>query len=175
MPRTTSAAQLASTEICRGLSAAEIEALYLVSEDVVLGAGQVLFPEGSPGEAAFVVLTGEVEVLKKDKAGQERSLARLGSGAVLGEMSLIRPDAKRSAAARTTAACTFLKVPGPAFQGLLTQGNVGALKVVHNFARVLSKRLAAVDERVVELLGRTDGGKREELGDFQKLLTNWSF
>ncbi len=174
MPRTSSASQLAPSEICRGLTSAEIDTIYQLTEDVSLGAGQVLFAEGSAGDAAFVIVRGDVEVVKKDRTGHERLLARLGPGAVLGEMSLIR-DATRSAGTRTTTAANLLRLPAPPFHALIGQGNVAVLKVIHNFARVLSKRLVAVDDRVLELLGKADGGKHEELGDFQKLLTDWSF
>jgi CRP-like cAMP-binding protein len=174
MARTTTVQSLANTDLCRGLSEAEARVIFHLSEEVPLEAGQVLFKEGDKGDAVFVVVSGEVEVLKRSQAGQERTLAKLSPGAVVGEMSLIS-SSPRSASARASSAAMLLRIPSPAFQGLVNAGSVAALKMVHNFAQVLSKRLAAVDERLINLMGEASGERHEQLSDFQKLLNNWSF
>jgi CRP/FNR family transcriptional regulator/CRP/FNR family cyclic AMP-dependent transcriptional regulator len=175
MSRTTSAQVLAKTDICRGLTDGEAQTIFNLSEEVVLPPNQAVFTEGGSGDAVFIVVVGEVEVLKRDHAGNDRSLAKVGPGAVIGEMSLINGRTLRSATARTLSATTLLKIPSDAFHKLLTDSSVAALKMVHNFAQVMSKRLALVDERVVNLLQQAEGGRHEELGDFQKLLNKWSF
>jgi CRP-like cAMP-binding protein len=51
--------------------------------------GTVLIREGEPGKGLFVVLLGEVEVLKTEANGEERAVARLGTGELFGEMALL--------------------------------------------------------------------------------------
>jgi cAMP-dependent protein kinase regulator len=51
--------------------------------------GTVLIREGEPGKGLFVILLGEVEVLKSDPSGGDRPVARLGTGELFGEMALL--------------------------------------------------------------------------------------
>ena len=67
--------------------------------------GQVIFREGQDASYACIVNNGQVEVLK-EVDGQQVPLARLGKGAVFGEMALISQD-RRTA---TVVAATFTEV-----------------------------------------------------------------
>ena len=57
-------------------------------EEVTLSSGQELFAEGSPGDRAYVVTKGELEVVKAS-TGREVLLNVLGPGEVVGEMALL--------------------------------------------------------------------------------------
>ncbi|HEX6383737.1 MAG TPA: cyclic nucleotide-binding domain-containing protein, partial [Anaerolineae bacterium] len=57
-------------------------------EEVRLPAGDFLFAEGSPGDRAFVIKEGLVEIIKFS-GGREVLLAVRGSGDVIGEMSVL--------------------------------------------------------------------------------------
>lgn len=72
---------------------------------VRLKAGEVLFRQGDPGDCAYFIQTGEVEVLRGD-AGQEAIVARLGPGQYFGEMALLSNE-PRNATIRAAAACTL--------------------------------------------------------------------
>ncbi len=54
-----------------------------------LGAGTVVFKEGESGRELFVILDGEVEVLRRSKRGHETRVAILGPGDWFGEMSIL--------------------------------------------------------------------------------------
>ena len=54
----------------------------------VLQAGEVLFKEGDPGDCAFVIESGQLEVSRVDD-GVNQVLALLGPGEMIGEMSLL--------------------------------------------------------------------------------------
>jgi CRP-like cAMP-binding protein len=175
MPSSVSVKALAEVEIFRNLSQAEVQTIHDLVQEVTVGATQFLFREGERGDGLFILVTGEIEVLKRDRSGHERSLATVGNGAVLGEMSLINGSALRSASARTLRSSLVLKIATERFQDLLARDSVAALKMVHNFALVMSRRLAMVNEKLVDLLQKTDHGQKEELGEFQKVLQDWSF
>lgn len=70
------------------------------SHDVAVGTA--IIHQGEEGAGLFVVLSGEVEVTKADDDGTVTPLATLRSGAVFGEMSLVRggPTAATVTAAR---------------------------------------------------------------------------
>lgn len=67
-------------------------------EEMDLPAGETLFDEGSPGDRAYIIQSGELEVVKAT-SGRDVLLAVRGPGDVIGEMSLIE-DVPRTATVR---------------------------------------------------------------------------
>jgi CRP/FNR family transcriptional regulator, cyclic AMP receptor protein len=165
--------QLIQIPIFRGLTESEAGGLLEIAEETKLSKGKMLFEEGDPGDAMYVVLEGNVEVLKKDRGGVQQQLAKMGDGSVLGEMSLVVGQSARSASVLAVTDLKLLKMPTQRFSKLVRTDNVGALKVVHNLAQVLSRRLQLMDEKLVDLMDKSK--RREELAEFQKILSNWSF
>ncbi len=78
-----------------------------------LAAGEWIFREGDPGDCAFVIESGMVEITH-EREGTLETLAHLGPGELLGEMALIDGRA-RSASAR---AATELRVRTVTFEHL---------------------------------------------------------
>src|SRR5258706_9158565 len=117
-------AALKAMDLCRTLSAAELEAIAAIVETRNIDAGKDLFREGDPGDGLFLVISGEINVTKRAPAG-EHALARLGSGGVLGEMSLVTADA-RSATGRALVDSRVLQMPASGFRALLAADSVAA-------------------------------------------------
>ena len=65
--------------------------------EVEFAAGDEIFAEGDPAEDAFVIDSGEVDIVK-EVDGEPVVLARLGAGEIFGEMGLV-DDKPRSATA----------------------------------------------------------------------------
>ena len=159
--------KLVQIPIFGGLTVGEAAEFFEVAQEASVGKGVTLFREGDDGDALIVILEGEVAVTRK---GVE--LARLGKHTVLGEMSLMGEGEVRSATATTLTDVKVLNVPSKRVQKMLKADHVAALKVVANLAQVMSKRLAAINERLVSMSG---GKKKEELADFGRILTTWQF
>src|SRR5438445_132251 len=70
------------------LAAPALRALVSAFEVRLFDKGDKIIEEGTPGAEAFVLARGELEVFR-DQAGEPLLLARLGSGAVFGEMALL--------------------------------------------------------------------------------------
>lgn len=171
---------LSGWALCRRLAAAELEAIAAIAERLDFAAGGELFREGQSGDGVYLLVAGEVEVSKRTRSG-ERPLARLGAGAVLGEMSLLTAE-PRSASARAIAPTEVLRLPAPRFRAMLEEGSGAALKIVAGIAEVLAHRLAATNAKLVELSERLDGagaddpGARDErLAELHRSLQVWSF
>jgi len=60
--------------------------------------GQIIFQQGDPGNCAYFVQEGEVEVVREEK-GAQQVIAKLSKGQYFGEMALIS-DAPRNATVR---------------------------------------------------------------------------
>jgi len=67
------------------------------------GGDDLIFEEGDSGDMAYLIISGEVEIFRKS-GNQERVLATLGRGEIIGEMSLI-DNAPRVAFARAMSKC----------------------------------------------------------------------
>jgi CRP-like cAMP-binding protein len=98
---------LAQVEACR------LRLLAVTSDRLELAPGEVLFRQGDPGEAAFAILAGQVEVAAP---GQEPRT--VGPGALIGERALLceRPHA---ATAIACGAAEALRIDRAAFSALL--------------------------------------------------------
>ncbi len=70
------------------------EQVWAKGESIALKAGEMLFEEGSYGQKMYVILSGRVEIFKKDK-----TVAFRGPMEFLGEISLVEPK-PRSAGIR---------------------------------------------------------------------------
>ena len=82
-----------------------------------VGAGEYLFRQGDPGDEAYLVLSGEIEVLLSEN-GKERLLSVLKRGDVVGEMALLS-NQPRVATARVKTPATLVVIPAESFQARL--------------------------------------------------------
>lgn len=85
------------------LEAPALTALFRTLEEVTVDTGHVLIEEGAPGNEAYVVARGELQVQRqgRESGAPPVALARLGSGALFGEMALL----SRSPRAASVVAC----------------------------------------------------------------------
>lgn len=175
------AAALKAMALCRSLSATELEAIAAIVETRNVAAGKDLFREGDAGDGLFLVISGEINVTKLAPGG-EHLLARLGPGSVLGEMSLVTADA-RSATGRATVDTKVLHMPAAGFRALLATDSVAAHKVVAAIAELLARRLATMNDVVLELSSKAGipAADVPALGQTQKMIALhrkmqvWSF
>jgi CRP/FNR family cyclic AMP-dependent transcriptional regulator len=175
------AAALKAMDLCRTLSAAELDAIAAIVEARNVATGKDLFREGDPGDGLFLVISGEINVTKHAPSG-ELTLARLGPGGVLGEMSLVTADA-RSATGRALADTRVLHMPAAGFRALLAADSVAAHKVLAAIAEVLARRLATMNSVVLELSAKAGISAADvpALGQTQKMIALhrkmqiWSF
>jgi CRP/FNR family cyclic AMP-dependent transcriptional regulator len=173
-------AALRRMALCSALSAAELDVIAAIVEKRDVAAGKELFREGEPGDGLYLLVTGEINVIKLGKDG-EHLLAKLGPGAVLGEMSLITSDA-RSATGRALAQSSVLRLPAAEFRALLESGSVAALKIAAAIAGVLARRLATMNSLVLGLAAqagssapRSSSLNTQDLRELHRTLQVWSF
>ena len=79
--------------------------------------GQLIMRQGDTGVGAFIIRSGKVDVIQ-DRDGKEVTIASLGPGDVVGEMSLL-DEFPRSASVRATEPTTALGIQRWHFRGIL--------------------------------------------------------
>ncbi|MCE7939674.1 hypothetical protein DCC79_10475 [bacterium] len=117
-------------------------------------AGDVIFEEGDPGNAVFLIGDGEVKIAVKSPTDRDITLALLGPGDAFGELSLL-DNSPRSATATATAPTTLLVVHRRDFMSLVESDMTalrGLLSALSRIIRNMNQRLA--DIAMLDVHGR---------------------
>src|SRR5262245_60697604 len=91
---------LARLPLFAALPANELEALAASLREIIFPAGAHLVHEGERGDQAYLILEGQLEVVKAVGTPDEREVGLRGPGEYIGEMSLFNPDGQRTASVR---------------------------------------------------------------------------
>jgi len=132
------------------LSPPELEMLAELSRPRRFARGQPIVEEGELGDSLYVLVSGEVEVLRRD-GSEDKTLARLEPPEFFGEMSLIDRE-QRSATVRAASEVTALQLTAQNFTTFRKQSRDGFTFVVINIARTLSSRLREANARLAARL-----------------------
>jgi hypothetical protein len=136
---------LRKIQIFEGLSVSELAAVASVTEEVVYAPGQIVIQEGDTGDTMYLILAGEVSVLKRQEGAEdpEIELDRIGAGDYFGEMALFE-DILRSATIRTEAESQLLVLHKREFTEIVREYPQIALHI----CKVLGARLRKLHEKV---------------------------
>ena len=156
--------ELRRVPLLADLSEEDLDQLYRMAETVSIPAGERVFEEGSPGDALYVVLDGELEVSKR-QSGQDVVLAVRRAGEFIGEMSLLE-QAPRSASVRTLRESRLLMIDQAAFETLLSCSPSAHLTML----RTVTSRLRSTESMLVQsekmaALGTLAAGLAHELNN----------
>lgn len=135
-----------------GLGDEELETFVGGLAELQPDPGTVIFEEGKTGRELFVILDGEVEILRQSKRGLEARVAVLGPGDWFGEMSIL-DVLPRSATARVIAPARLLRLTALELDALYRRDVRSYSLVVLNIAREMSRRLRVADGLLAELVG----------------------
>lgn len=106
--------------------------------------GETVFREGDPAREMYVVLDGEMEVLKKSRRGRDTRVAILGPHDCFGEMSIIDMQ-PRSATVRALGSTRLLRISTEEMDALYRHDLKSYALIVLNIARDMSRRLRVTD------------------------------
>ncbi len=108
-------------------------------------AGAPIFRQGDPGDAAYIVQSGAIEIWLTDD-GEKKVLGTIKAGGIFGEMSLIDNTA-RMASATAVEASTCIVIPDRLFQEKISQADsfiVALLRIFCSNIRSMKESGAAV-------------------------------
>lgn len=107
-------------------------------------AGTTVFREGETARDMFVLINGEMEVLKKSERDIDARVAMLGPGDWFGEMSILDVQ-PRSATVRALAPSRMVRITAADLDALYRFDVKAYAIIVLNLARELSRRLRVAD------------------------------
>lgn len=136
---------LRSMDIFEELPLEDIERIAGLLTEAKYPAGTVLFNQGDPGDAMYIVTGGRIKLYTVDASGVERVLTHFGDGDFFGEMALLTGQA-RSASAMAAEDSRVLVLTKEAFDAFVATNPV----VMREMLKVVSKRQTATAKKVVE-------------------------
>ncbi len=142
---------LSGSTLFEMLSSQELEFIAELSRPRRFSAGQVIFEEGELGDSLFVIGSGEVEIVRRDAAGEPKVIAVLAAPQFFGEMSLIDKE-YRSATVRARSEAELLHLTAENLTTFRKQHRDGFTFLVINIARVISRRLREANTRLAARL-----------------------
>jgi signal transduction histidine kinase len=155
---------LRKSPLLMGLSDEELQRLMDMAEPVSLRTGDVLMRQGDPGDAAYVVIQGELEVQKQ--SGQSMIKIDVRSpGDVVGEMALLSRATRTATVVAKTDGET-LRIPPEAFEALLESSSTAAMAVLRwVMARLTQNESLLHQQEKMAALGTLSAGLAHELNN----------
>lgn len=137
---------LEKVEMFAHLTVGELQKIAQITETDTYTDEEFLFRQGDPGNYAYIIVSGEVEIFFESERGRFRRLTTLGEGTCFGEMALLDGD-PRSAGARTLSDCVLSRISRNDFIRILHQYPAIALGIITQ----LSLRIRDMNGKVTKL------------------------
>jgi len=151
MASSLSAPQLRTLGLFAALSDEALDLLAGTLSVRRVTAGQVVFREGDEARELFIILEGEVEVVKTTPRGTQVRLSRMSAGQWFGDMSLLDVQ-RRFASVRAATDSNLLVLTSGDLDALYRREMKSYALLLLNLARETSRRLRAVDELVFDMV-----------------------
>ena len=167
----------------RSLNAEQIAAFATHLEEVRLPPGAILFRQGDAGDSIYLLLSGQMLIKLGAAAQDDRTLATLGPGAILGEISPL-VNMPRTASAIADADSRLWRISTCDFHDALRHGDAWAMSFLLATAQVLGRRVIAMNEELVKLsaelrLNLAQPQIRKAVAEIEqlrkRLTTEWTF
>ena len=136
------------------VEASKLKLLAFTSERIAFESGQVLFRQGDAGDAAYIIIEGEAEVLVSGASGPIQ-VAVLGRNEIVGEIAILC-DVPRTATIRALQRLVCLRISKDLFLRLINEFPQIAVAVV----RELASRVEAGNQKLRTALAEIETLRR---------------
>jgi CRP-like cAMP-binding protein len=134
---------LRGIDIFESLSVSELAATVSVVEEIDCTPGEIIIQEGTVGDTMYLVIKGEVSVIKDLGEINEIEIDRIKAGDYFGEMALFE-DAVRSVSIRIEEPSRFMVLHKQEFKELVREYPQIALEI----CKVLSSRIRNLHTKI---------------------------
>jgi CRP/FNR family transcriptional regulator, cyclic AMP receptor protein len=154
MPLSLNEELLGRTLLFEGLTPRELATVRALLRRTTIPARTLLMSVDQPGDAAYVILSGTVKIHVEQPSGGDVILAILGTGEVIGEMSLVERLGV-SANVMALEDSDLAVMDRVAFQAALRDIPL----LAHNLNRILSRRLRLANAHIQSLASQKIPGR----------------
>jgi len=133
----------------RNVDQKQLRVVAMMGEARTYRGGERLFEKGDDGDAAYIVVNGEVEVLVPSD-GSEQSVATLGKGELFGEMAVLCDQSRTTAIAAKTD-LEVLRLDRDVVLNLMREFPAITLELVRILGRRLERTTRELSQALAEL------------------------
>jgi CRP/FNR family cyclic AMP-dependent transcriptional regulator len=135
------------------LTAAEIEEIASISEELVYRFGEQIFDENSREDELYVIAKGAVDILvdpnlvdpQTSDAGPVETIIRLQRGQSFGELALVDRGSRSASAQAASEETLLISIPREALIDLCDKNPILGYRLFRNLAADLSMKLRKTD------------------------------
>lgn len=136
---------LRQADVFSGLPEAELRKIARILRERRVPQNHVLFRQGDVADALYVIIAGRIRISITGPLGEEKVLAFLGVGDIVGEMGLLSGE-PRSATALASTAALVLQLRKQDFDALLASN----VRLMRQLTRVVARRGEKIRQRAFE-------------------------
>jgi CRP/FNR family transcriptional regulator, cyclic AMP receptor protein len=114
---------------------ARLKLLAFMSERIGFDDGQLLCRQGDPGDAAYLIIEGDVDIVLEGPAGP-LTVATLGANDIVGEMAILC-DVPRNATVRAKGRVVALRISKDPFMRMVREFPTMAVSIMRELAHRL--------------------------------------
>ena len=122
----------------------KLKLLAFASDRLTFAAGQELFHQGDPGDAAYIIIDGEADVTIDTPAG-EISVAKVGKNDLIGEIAILC-DVPRTATIKALTEVTTLAISKDLFFQMVREFPDMAVEIMRELAHRLERTTSQLRE-----------------------------
>ena len=132
---------LKSAELFRDLTDEQLAQIELISKKEVYAKGDVICEQGDPGDAMYVISSGQVEISVRDTQGNTYSALYLGAGQLVGEFALVDEGPRSASVIGIDGETVVYTIPNEQFTDLCVKDTAIGYIMMRNIAQDLSFKL----------------------------------
>ncbi len=140
--------RLGSSPLFGAIPGAQLDLFAANAGQLSLAPSEVVFKEGDPADALYVVASGRLGVFKATRGGGEKELALLGTDDFFGEMGIIDMQ-PRAATVRALEPTELWRWDHNALREVQQASLKAYTLLIMNIARELSRRLRRADRMII--------------------------
>jgi CRP-like cAMP-binding protein len=134
-----------------GVAPAKLKLLAFASDRVSYRPGEILFRQGDPGDAAYVVLEGTADILAEVNGGMIK-VAEVADNSIVGEIAILC-DVSRTATVKASAPLEALRIRKDDFLKLLADYPDAMFEILRSLAQRLTRTTAELTEARAHIKG----------------------
>jgi CRP/FNR family transcriptional regulator, cyclic AMP receptor protein len=140
---------LRNIPLFKKIEPAKLKLLAFTSEHLEFVAGETLFKQGDVGDAAYILLEGDADVMVDTPKGEMR-VATLGQNDIVGEIAILC-DVPRTATIIAKTRLVTLRVSKDGFFNLVTQFPTVGVEIMHELASRLHQTTQQLGDATAKL------------------------
>jgi len=132
---------LKGVELFRDLSEDQLDQISKISKKEAYSKGDIICKQGDPGDAMYVISSGQVEINVSDNKGNAYSALYLGAGQLVGEMALVDEGTRSASVIGVEDETVVYNIPNNKFTALCVADTAIGYIMMRNIAQDLSFKL----------------------------------